>query len=45
MIAENIILFVSDGDLAEIVRLRSIDADPSVVLEAQMDDFFIALAP
>jgi hypothetical protein len=45
MIAENIILFLSDGDMAEIVRLRAENSDPSIVLETQMDDFFISLAP
>jgi hypothetical protein len=45
MTAENIILFLSDGDLADIIRIRASDDDPSSVLEAQMDEFFIALAP
>jgi hypothetical protein len=45
MTAENIILFLSDGVLADIIRIRASDDDPSSVLEAQMDEFFIALAP
>lgn len=45
MLAENIILFLSDGDLKEIVRIRAEDGDPSTVLDAQMDEFFIKLAP
>lgn len=45
MVAENIILFLSDEDLSEIVRMRLDDNDPSEVLDAQMDDFFIKLAP
>lgn len=45
MVAENIILFLSDEDLSEITRIRSEDNDPSEVLDAQMDEFFIKLAP
>lgn len=45
MIAENIILFLSNEDLKEIVRIRSDEGDPSEVLDAQMDEFFITLSP
>ena len=45
MLAENIILFLSDDDLKEIVHLAADDQDPSSVLDAQIDDFFITLAP
>lgn len=45
MTPENIILFLSDGDLADLVRLKSREEDPTEVLDAQTDDFFITLAP
>ena len=45
MLAENIILFLSDDELAEIVRAISDDTDPSNVLDAQIDEFFVTLAP
>ena len=45
MTAENLILFLSDLDLEELVRCKSTGEDPSQVLESQMDDFFITLAP
>jgi hypothetical protein len=45
MLAENIILFLSDDDLKDIVRARSVEDDPSSILESQLDEFFIKLAP
>jgi hypothetical protein len=45
MVSENIILFLEDDDLKEIVRIRAEDGDPSFVLEAQIDEFFIHLTP
>ena len=45
MTAENLILFLSDPDLEELIRCRSAGEDPAQVLESQMDDFFITLAP
>ncbi|MBN1139103.1 MAG: restriction endonuclease [Anaerolineae bacterium] len=45
MIADNMILFLSDGDLEEIVRLKDEEKDPSTVLDAQIDEFFITLSP
>jgi hypothetical protein len=45
MTAENIILFLSDGDLAQMAQIRAEDGDPAEILDAQMDEFFIKLAP
>jgi hypothetical protein len=45
MTSESIILFLSDSDLGDLVRARDEGKDPSDILDAQMDDFFIALAP
>lgn len=45
MLAENIILFLSDQDLKDIVSARALDGEPSDLLEAQMDQFFITLSP
>ncbi|WP_437854725.1 restriction endonuclease [Sorangium sp. So ce363] len=45
MTAENVIVFLSDEDLAELIRTKDDGGDPSDVLDAKMDDFFITLAP
>jgi hypothetical protein len=45
MTSRNLILFLSDLDLAELVRKRDAGEDTSLVLDSQMDDFFITLAP
>ena len=45
MASSNLILFLSDLDLQEIVRARTDDQDTSRVLESQMEDFFITLVP
>jgi hypothetical protein len=45
MASSNLILFLSDLDLKEIVRARTDDRDTSRVLESQMEDFFITLVP
>jgi Restriction endonuclease len=45
MIADNLIVFLSDEELKDIVRTRSGGGDPSLVLDAQIDEFFIHLAP
>jgi hypothetical protein len=45
MVADNIILFLSDGDLIQMVRTRAANEDPSDILDAQMDSFFITLSP
>ena len=44
MIAESIILFLSDAELSELVRVRSEDGEPSELLDSQIDDFFITLS-
>lgn len=45
MESKRLILFLSDLDLAELVRTRIDEANTSRILEAQLDDFFITLAP
>jgi hypothetical protein len=45
MLSDSLILFVSDGDLTELVRRRQTEEDPAVVLDAQMDEFFLELSP
>jgi hypothetical protein len=45
MTSRNLILFLSDLDLEELLRKRDAGEDPSLVLDSQMDDFFITLAP
>ncbi|HEX7360690.1 MAG TPA: restriction endonuclease [Bryobacteraceae bacterium] len=45
MTSKNLILFLSDLDLQELVRTRTDGGDTSRILESQMEDFFITLAP
>ena len=45
LIASNIILFLSDDDLKEMIRIRSDDDDPATLLDTKLDEFFIHLAP
>lgn len=45
MLSDSLILFLSDGDLKEIIRKKQAGEDPTVVLDAQMDEFFLELAP
>ena len=45
MASSNLILFLSDLDLQELIRARSDNEDTSRILEAQMEDFFITLVP
>jgi hypothetical protein len=45
MLSDSLILFLSDGDSKEIVQKKLIGEDPTVVLGAQMDEFFLELAP
>jgi hypothetical protein len=45
MTSNNLILFLSDLDLQDLVRARADNEDTSRILESQMDDFFITLAP
>lgn len=45
MASNNLILFLSDLDLQEIVRARTDDEDTSRILESQMEDFFMTLVP
>jgi hypothetical protein len=45
MLAENIILFLSDEDLKEIIDVKASEGEPSAVLESQLDEFFVTLAP
>ncbi len=40
-----LILFLSDVDLLEIARTRAEGGDPCEVLDAEMDEFFVHLAP
>jgi len=45
MIADNIILFLGDDDLKEAVRMAAEGIDPSEILDSQIDNFFVTLAP
>ncbi|MFY9821150.1 MAG: restriction endonuclease [Thermoanaerobaculia bacterium] len=45
MMSENLILFLTDGDLKDLVRMKLNGEDPTTVLDAGMDEFFLALAP
>jgi hypothetical protein len=45
MIDENLILFISDDDMKEMVRRRADDDNPAFVLESQLGEFFVHLAP
>jgi len=45
MISRNLILFLSDLDLQDLLSKRDAGEDTSVVLDSQMDEFFITLAP
>lgn len=45
MLSDSLILFLSDGDLKEIIRKKQAEEDPTMVLDAQMDEFFLELAP
>lgn len=40
-----LILFLSDANLLELARIRAEEGDPCEVLDAEMDEFFIHLAP
>ncbi len=45
MLSGVLIIFLSDGDLKDVVRMKAQGEDAEAVLEAQMDDFFLQLAP
>ncbi len=45
MISETMILFLSDGDLKEMIRMKARGEEPAEILETQMNDFFLKLAP
>lgn len=45
MVAENIILFADDNDLKEMIKLRSAGENPEPILDSQLDEFFVTLAP
>jgi hypothetical protein len=45
MISRNLILFLSDLDLEDLLSKRDAGEDTSFVLDSQMDEFFITLAP
>jgi len=45
MTNECMILFLCTDDVREMVKLRVDELDPTIVLEAQLDDFFVGLAP
>jgi hypothetical protein len=45
MLADNLILFLADGDLKDLVHLKLQGKNPAAVLDAQMDEFFLKLSP
>jgi hypothetical protein len=45
MTSRNLILFFSDLDLEDLLTKRDAGEDTSLVLDSQMDEFFITLAP
>ena len=45
MTSRNLILFLSDLDLEDLLAKRDAGEDTSLVLDSQMDEFFITLAP
>ncbi len=45
MTSRNLILFLSDLDLEDLLNKRDAGEDTSIVLDSQMDEFFITLAP
>ncbi|MCG8291719.1 restriction endonuclease [Pseudomonas entomophila] len=45
MESDKLILLLSDEDLKDLVRARSYGETPTDVLDAQLDDFFLKLAP
>jgi hypothetical protein len=45
MTSRNLILFLSDLDLQDLLAKRDADEDTSTALDSQMDEFFITLAP
>lgn len=45
MVAENIILFISDGDLTQMLQIKDQGGNPEELLDIQLDEFFIELAP
>jgi len=42
---DKLILFVSDEDLKDLIRARSSGDDPTQILDAQLQEFFLRLAP
>jgi hypothetical protein len=42
---DKLILFLSDEDLKDLVRARSAGDDPTQILDAQLQEFFLRLAP
>jgi hypothetical protein len=42
---DKLIVLLSDEDMKEMVRARSLGGDPSTVIDAQLDEFFLHLAP
>ena len=45
MEADKLILFLSDQDLIDLVRIKANGGDSSEVLDGKMDEFFVTLAP
>ena len=45
MTSRNLVLFLSDLDLQDLLAKRDADEDTSAALDSQMDEFFITLAP
>jgi hypothetical protein len=44
-ISDSLIVILADDDLAELLRMRDDGEEPSELLEEQIDEFFVGLAP